>query len=206
MDPSEIVRTGYNQVARIYLQERLTDSPDIRLLAELESRLKDGARVLDLGCGAGQPVTARLAERYSVVGIDISEAQIELARSAVPSAEFRRADMVTSDLGESEFDGVCSYYAIIHVPRAHHLALFERIRRALRPGGVALLCLGANDIEADYDEICGAPMFWSHFSADTYLSMFAELAFEIEMSAIVRDQSYPDSSHLFVVVRKPWTD
>ena len=41
-------------------------------------------RVLDLGCGAGVPIARRLAERYKVTGVDISERQIMLVRRNVP--------------------------------------------------------------------------------------------------------------------------
>ncbi|HVT12528.1 MAG TPA: class I SAM-dependent methyltransferase [Fimbriimonadaceae bacterium] len=203
MDPVEVVRQGYNKVARDYLRERLTDGADIRMLDELESRLAGGATVLDLGCGAGQPIAARLAKSFEVTGLDISESQLQLAREAVPSARFILANMVTQDLGEALYDGVCSYYAIIHVPREHHRDILAKISRALKPGGVALLCLGANDIEEDYDDCFGTTMFWSHFDSQTYLAILPELGFEIEINALVRDESWPEAKHLFVLVRKP---
>lgn len=203
MDPVEVVRRGYDAVAETYLRERLTDSADVRLIAELESRLPDGAKVLDLGCGAGAPVAARLAQRFRVTGLDISESQLQLARHAVPTADFVLANMITADLGKAIYDGVCSYYAMIHVPRDSHRDILQKVYQALKPGGVALLCLGAQDLEADYDEICGTPMFWSHFDADTYLAMLPVLGFDIEVSALVTDESYPESRHLFVLVRKP---
>lgn len=203
MDPIDVVRRGYDAVAQAYRRLRLTDSADIRMLTELESRLTDGAKVLDLGCGAGFPVAARLAKRFRVTGLDISESQLQLAREAVPSADFILANMVTADLGEAIYDGVCSYYAMIHVPRSHHRDILDKVYRALGPGGIALLCLGAQDIEADYDEMCGTPMFWSHFDADTYLAMLPELGFDVEVDALVPDESYPESRHLFVLVRKP---
>jgi len=199
--PVEIVRKGYNQAAERYLAERRLDGGDLVMLDEFETRVPKGGRVLDLGCGAGVPVAKRLAERYGVTGIDISENQIRLAREAVTGAEFRVADMIEAEIGEAVYDGVVSFYAMIHVPREHHRAILAKVRRALKPGGVALLCLGAEDLEADIDEICGAEMFWSHFDAGTYLQMLPEVGLSVEIGRLVTDASCPDAKHLFVVAR-----
>ncbi|MGP8063194.1 MAG: class I SAM-dependent methyltransferase [Acidimicrobiales bacterium] len=52
---------------------------------ELASLLEPGARILDLDCGAGIPATKILADAgLEVLGIDISEVQIERARALVP--------------------------------------------------------------------------------------------------------------------------
>src|SRR2546430_1755952 len=59
---------------------------------ELVSRLDEGARVLELGCGGGSPETRRLAQRFAVTGVDISPHPVERARAAIPQATFVCAD------------------------------------------------------------------------------------------------------------------
>jgi SAM-dependent methyltransferase len=94
-DSRRIVESGYNSSARRYLEwsARIADDPRLRFLGELTDRLDDGADVLDLGCGAGVPCTALLAERHDVLGVDLSAAQLDLARRNVPGARFEKADM-----------------------------------------------------------------------------------------------------------------
>ena len=74
-----IVERGYDRIAERYLEwsARIPDDPRRRFAAELTGRLDDGARVLDLGCGAGVPSTAALAERHDVLGVDLSAAQLD---------------------------------------------------------------------------------------------------------------------------------
>jgi SAM-dependent methyltransferase len=87
-DPrTAIVQAGYDAMAERYLGWGPTiGEPRERMLDALLERLEPGARVLELGCGAGIPVTRRLAERHTVTGVDISEAQLRLAREHVPGA------------------------------------------------------------------------------------------------------------------------
>src|SRR5687768_17837657 len=121
----EIVAAGYDRLADTYLEWglKVTDDPRQRMLAEFMSRLTDGARVLDLGCGAGLPSTRDLARRFRVVGVDISPVQLELARRNVPSAEFVQGDITEVEFADSTFDGVAAFYAISHVPREEHQEL-----------------------------------------------------------------------------------
>lgn len=203
MDFKETVRAGYNKIAQRYLQERTRDSEDILLLEELLTRLPAGARVLDAGCGAGIPVTRRLSQRFYVTGVDISETQIELASANVPNAEFLCQDMTELNFMSETFDAICSYYAIIHVPREEHRSIFENFYRMLKPGGYTLLCLGAEDLVDDIDEdFFGTAMYWSHFDTDTYLKMLREAGFNILWSKKVKDGTCEGAGHLFVLAQR----
>ena len=203
MDGKAIVKTGYNAIAARYLAERAADSPDVQLLDELSRRLPDGARVLDAGCGAGVPVTRLLSQHFDVTGVDFSEAQIELARRLVPQARFLCADLTELALPDGSFDAICSYYAIIHIPREMHRALLRNFQRMLKPSGLALLCLGAGDLPDDVEEdYFGARMYWSHYDGATYLHMLTECSFDLIWSRTVEDFGSPGAGHLFVLAQK----
>ena len=204
MDHKETVKTGYNAIADRYLAERTRNSEDVLLLDELTTRLHPGARVLDAGCGAGLPISQMLSEKFEVTGVDFSEAQIELARKNVPKAIFICQDMTKLDFPENTFDGICSYYAIIHIPREEHQALLARFYRILKPGGLALLCLGAENLIDDIDEnYLGTRMYWSHYDSETYLKMLTHCGFSIIWSKRVADESCEGAGHLFTLVQKP---
>ena len=203
MDSKKTVREGYNVIAERYLSERKRDSEDVRLLDELIERLPAHAKVLDAGCGAGVPISKMLSERFHVTGVDFSEAQIQLARRNVPHATFLCEDMTELNFPDNTFDGVTSYYAIIHIPREQHQALLANFHRILKPGGLALLCLGAEHLIDDIDEnFYGARMYWSHYDRETYLKMLTELGFQLIWSRLVADESCEGAKHLFVLAQK----
>jgi len=203
MDFKQTVKTGYNQIADEYLATRTTDSEDVRLLGDFIDLLSPDAKVLDAGCGAGVPISKMLAEHFDVIGVDFSEAQIELAQQKVPNAKFLCEDMTRLKFREGIFDGICSYYAIIHIPREEHQLLLANFQHMLKTGGIALLCLGAqnliNDIQEDY---LGARMYWSHYDTKTYIKMLKELGFAIIWAKYVKDSSCEGAGHLFVLAQK----
>ena len=115
MDHKKTVRDGYKTIANQYLDGRNKTSKDVQLLDNFMAALPKNAKVLDAGCGAGIPVARILGERFDVTGVDFSEAQIKLAKENVPNATFICQDMTELDFPKNHFDGICSYYAVIHL-------------------------------------------------------------------------------------------
>jgi SAM-dependent methyltransferase len=182
-----IVEVGYDAIAERYLAwiGQIDGDPRDRFLDAFSERLPEGAAVLDLGCGAGVPSTRRLAERFDVVGVDISMAQLRLARENVPTARFVQGDASTVSFPAASFDGVVSLYAISHVPREEHADLFRRVAGWLEPGGVFLAVLGAGGLPDWTGEWLGVPMYFSSFDADTNRSLLAAAGFDLLLDEVV---------------------
>jgi 2-polyprenyl-3-methyl-5-hydroxy-6-metoxy-1,4-benzoquinol methylase len=180
IDPKELVRAGYNRISRAYRGDTIErDHAYFRWLDVLQRRLQPGSRVLELGCGCGIPVAQELAAAYRITGVDISEVQIERARSLVPSATFMCTDIASLEFSRGEFDAIVSFFAIIHVPLPEQRSLFERLARWLRPNGVLMASVGHGEWTGYAEDWYGAPMYWSHADEATYLQWLAELGFEV---------------------------
>jgi 2-polyprenyl-3-methyl-5-hydroxy-6-metoxy-1,4-benzoquinol methylase len=178
------VESGYDRMAEQYLATKDPEDPlALAALEDLVSLLPQGAAALDLGCGAGVPVTRWLANRrFAVTGVDVSARQLELARMNVPEGNFLKADMTELAFAPETFDAVVAFHSIIHVPRAEHPALLESIHRWLKPGGVFLATMTVTDYEGREDdwEGWGAPMVWSHYDRDANVAMLREAGFQIQ--------------------------
>jgi len=103
-----------------------------------------GGRVLEIGCGAGILSKHLTGLGCRVLGLDISEKNVELARAYDRSgrAEFRVADIVEQPdaiASAGEFDAVVLADVIEHIPRARYAELFEIIGRVLSARGRVLL-------------------------------------------------------------------
>jgi SAM-dependent methyltransferase len=173
----DLVRRGYDTISLAYRGDDGTaaasSAEDVSRYAgwtaELAGRLAPGARVVDLGCGAGIPATRELAGHgLRVLGVDFSAVQIRRAHQLVPAARFVQADMTAFSLRPASVDAVVSFYALIHVPLADQQALFPRVRAWIRPGGCFLAIVGASSWTGT-EQYLGTGMFWDHADAATYL-------------------------------------
>jgi len=155
----------------------------------LQARLPERSAVLDLGCGGGGPATRSLAERHDLLGVDISERQLERARRLVPKARFLRADATEVELERASFDAVVSLFLLGHVPRAKQRPLVERIFDWLRPGGWFLGTLGtaeAADEIVDPRPYCEILRQWSTLHPEF---AFLPRKFKIAVSGAVEDRA-----------------
>lgn len=203
-DSRQIVRDGYQLIAPKYHESRVRrERANVEWLDSMRERLPQSGRVADLGCGTGVPITRYFATRgYQVEGYDISPAMLDIARREVPGAIFREARIEALDLEPQSVDLIVSFFAIIHVPREDHAALFQRMWTWLKPDGVALLSLGMSDNPSGYEsDWHGAPMAWSHFDGETSIRLLREAGFEVEWSEI--EEFGADERHLFVIARRP---
>jgi ubiquinone/menaquinone biosynthesis C-methylase UbiE len=191
-DYGKLVQRGYDTVAEAFNAARSQESADV--LAPLLKALPDGARVLDLGCGTGVPIARALAERFAVTGVDISAAQLELARRQVPGATFIQGDMTSIEFDDASFDAVVSFYAIFHLPREQHAALFGKIHRWLKPRGYLLASLALTDESPYTEDFFGTEMYWSNYGIDAYRQMLSKTGFAIERDTLL-GHGYGDAGH-----------
>jgi cyclopropane fatty-acyl-phospholipid synthase-like methyltransferase len=179
-DPrTSIVGDGYDAMAEDFVawSELIVGDPRAWWLEQLTSRLDDGARVLELGCGAG-PDARLLAQRFRVTGVEISAEQIARARENVPGAEFVQADFTTLDFPPGSFEAVAAVYSFNHVPRDLLAPLLGRIHEWLVPGGLLLASFGTSDTEAWVGEWLGTTMFFSSFPRETTSRLLDDAGFE----------------------------
>ncbi len=205
---------GYDAMAERY-RAWSDDRPSATRLAMLDlalTAIPAGAEVVDLGCGAGVPMTLGLAGDRRVTGFDLSETQLRMARANVPGATFHQADLVTLDLPSASTDAVVAFYVLTHVPRDAHADLLSRITRWLRPGGVLLASFGVEDDPGGIeDQWLGVPMYFSHFSARLNRRLVAAAGLAVESAdVLVEPEDRFDARFLWVLARKPrqpaWID
>jgi SAM-dependent methyltransferase len=150
-------------------------------------------------------MTVALAATRAVTGVDISRTQLEMARRNVPTATFIEADMTTLAFDPASFDAVVAFYSLTHVPRDEGAALLGRIRSWLRPGGLFLASMGADDepgdVEADW---LGVDMYFSHFGARANRRLVERAGLDVERSEIaIEPEDRHDARFLWVVARAP---
>ncbi|MGE5608629.1 MAG: class I SAM-dependent methyltransferase [Bacillota bacterium] len=122
---------GYESAAPAHTAAYLLE-PIVSLCPTLEP----GLRVLDVGCGNGYLAGQFLSRGCRVVGLDLSEQGIGIARQTYPAGRFEvlaADDEVLQNLREEPFDLVISTEVVEHLyaPRPYVRGCFS----ALKPGG-----------------------------------------------------------------------
>jgi ubiquinone/menaquinone biosynthesis C-methylase UbiE len=124
-------------------------------------RLAAGDTVLDLCCGAGAsaiPSARAVGAGGRVVGIDIAEPMLELARAraageGLANIEFRHGDATSTGLPAGSFDAVVCVFGVFFVPDM--TAFIAEMWRLVRPGGaVAITTWGPGFLEP------ASTLFW----------------------------------------------
>ena len=133
-----------------YLMEHPLEAERLELKTRREKILEElklvplspGMEVLDVGCGTGA-VTRILADRVSpgkVIGVDLSEDRLSIARDlakeqGVSNVEYLRADVRDLDSQEKGFDFVYSRCLFQYLPGKAGLDTLAAMKRLVRPGG-----------------------------------------------------------------------
>ena len=136
----ETYTPGYSSGAVAFMSRRCAEHQARFALPHL----KPGMRLLDIGCGPGT-ITVGLAAQVTpgeVVGIDMAESQLALARQKaaqqkLQNARFQPGSIYALPFEEGAFDAVFAHAVFEHLKEP--VAALQEIRRVLRPEGLVAL-------------------------------------------------------------------
>ena len=206
------MQSRYDLIADKWYANARDDSYVSRVLGYVDRILEDlpaGAKVLDLGCGTGNPIGRHVVEKgFRLTGVDQSARMLEIARREVPEAELIHADMVEVDL-KDRFAAAIAWDSAFHVERKYHSALYEKLAHALEPNGRLLLSVGGSD-PADFSpcgtdeegftsEMHGHTFFYSGYEPSVARKLLETAGFEIELWEVDDPTS---RGHIAVIARR----
>ena len=188
-----------------------------RVLGYVDKVIEDlpsGDKVLDLGCGTGNPIAKYIVQHgFRVIGIDQSEKMLEIAKKVVPEAKFIHSDMVDMEFAD-KFAAVVAWDSVFHVARQHHSAIFRKLADSLEIGGKLLLSVGGSDadsrvedstsdtdldVEGFTSEMFGHNFFYSGYAPQITRNLLEAAGFEIEVWEIDDPSS---RGHIAAIARK----
>lgn len=166
--------------------EALVDWYERGLLGEL-----DGARVLDIGCGAGRNSKWLAARGASVEGIDLAAPLLEQIRPTMPEVNLTAMDVLRDPLPAGPFELVYDSGCFHHLAPHRRITYLDRVLRAVRPGGrFGIVAFAAEEMETPSDSqivVSGDTDGGTAFSREDLRGIFAPLE-PIEVRAVRTDR------------------
>jgi len=154
MDETEITKKTYNQIAARYAA---ISSNKIRGKKHIDfflSRLKKGATILDLGCGAGLHIEYFLKKGFKCCGADISNEMLKIARRRLPMVKFSLID-IEKIKSSKKYDAITAFYSLTHIKKGKLVNVLRMIRKMLKPGGAIFIEIGRGRFDAVANNFLG---------------------------------------------------
>jgi ubiquinone/menaquinone biosynthesis C-methylase UbiE len=181
MVEKDAVRQGYDELGNAYAAHRSGEGQGMDALSSFLEAVPESARILDAGCGPGQPVLSHLTDVASAVGLDFSGEQLRLAAESAPEAALVHGDMTALPFDDGAFDAIVAYWSLIHVPLDDHRMVIDEFARVLRPGGRVLVCEGTERWAGENPDWLdsGVEMEWEIAGAEATREQLHDADFEI---------------------------
>lgn len=100
-----------------------------------------GSRILDVATGTGKQAFAFAEKGYEVIGIDISEAMLNVAKkeNKFRNAKFEVADATKLPFADNSFDISCVSFALHDMPLSIREKVLKEMARVTKPKGIIVI-------------------------------------------------------------------
>lgn len=122
----------YDDFAEMWAERWYSNESLLPYLKQFVELLPKNARVLDLCCGAGYESMRLKKLGVNVVGADLSEKSIELAKQRNPQIDFYVKDMLKSYADLGMFDGLACIAGLVHLPEVKLEIAFKNMYEVLK--------------------------------------------------------------------------
>jgi len=130
-------KEDYNLISDQFSSTRYSAWPELKDLGEY---IKEGDKILDLGCGNGRMLEFFNGKNINYSGVDNSEGLIKIARDKHPGIDFQVADALKLPFPDNCFDKIISIAVLHHIPSSGFRRQFiKEAKRVLKPGGLLII-------------------------------------------------------------------
>jgi cyclopropane fatty-acyl-phospholipid synthase-like methyltransferase len=122
--------------SRPAVQEAI-DKTHLKLQEVIQQNLKEGDKILDIGCGAGAYLL-NIKGNFELTGIDINDDMVRTAKSKLPDATILKDNFLNHDF-DHKFKLIYSVSTLEFIAPSQLRAFFRKVHLILEPDGILFL-------------------------------------------------------------------
>jgi SAM-dependent methyltransferase len=126
---------GWNSVANHLIEDRAQYAIGAHVIQQWSEQLPEGSQVLELGCGAGFPVSSTLLSRHTLYAVEPAPILAKAFTKTFPKVILDLAPAEESTWFERNFDGIVAIGVFFLLNIDIQLRLLERCAHTLYVGG-----------------------------------------------------------------------
>lgn len=138
MDKSKEAVLVYDKIAESYANEFSNPSDYID---EFLNLLTKGGKILDVGCGVGVDANHMVSKGFNVIGIDLSDEMLKLAKRKFPNIKFEKLDMRELSFELESFHGIFVAFSLIHIPKKDVPEVLSKLYGFLKKEGLIYIAI-----------------------------------------------------------------
>jgi len=184
-DKVNLIREAYNKAAAKYgesfFYELYSKPLDVKLLDLFCERVNPEMPVCEIGCGPGEVATYLKYKGLNLIGIDISEEMIRIAKELNPNIDYRMGDVFHLDFPDSYFSGVIAPFLFVNYEPDEIKKAFTEIQRVLKKEGIFYLSFHAGTeriLNPDF-LVENNPLEFNFLDVEEIIKLIAECGFEL---------------------------
>lgn len=170
----------YDTIASSYAKQIEKYAPDIER-NKFINLIPKGAKILDAGCGPGRDCYYFAKHGLNIIGVDLSEKLLEIAKKRVPQATFIKQDLRKLDFPEQSFDGVWVCASLHHLNRNDASRVLGKFFQLLKPNGVLFISVKEGTGEEDVRESLssGLPRHYVYYKLEELKKLLEKAGFVV---------------------------
>ncbi|RUR16032.1 class I SAM-dependent methyltransferase [Legionella sp. km535] len=144
----------------------------------IQKHLSLNSKILDVGCGTGEPLAQFLINAgYIVTGIDASKRMIERCKQRFPKGKWLLADMRTLDLNE-QFHAVIAWHSFFHLSHDDQRRTLKLLASYVHQNGLLIFTSGPEYGEV-WSDNGGHELYHASLSTEEYQQLLIDNNFKV---------------------------
>lgn len=128
------IRDTYRSLGDKYIED--IQGIKVKEMDEFIKLIPSDSKVLDVGCAGGRDSAIFIKNNLSVVGIDLVDEFIKIAKKNVPKGKFYAMDLLNIKLPRNYFGAVWTNAVLLHIEKKDISKVLKSLYLVLKPGGV----------------------------------------------------------------------